>query len=88
MLNNITNNTNNGNYLFITRKETGKTLSDESFSKHYIPVWYPDGDYKVQVKINDCWTPAGALSYVSDSNTIKINGSLFDDYATRETSAF
>lgn len=88
MLNNITNNTNNGKYLFITRKETGKILDSESYAKHYIPVWYPDGDYKVQVKIDDCWTPAGALSYVSDSNTIKINGSLFDDYATRETSAF
>lgn len=56
-------------------------------SLHHVPVWYPnDTDYKIQVRVADCWTPSGMLSYVGDSNAVKINGSLFDDFKTRETS--
>ena len=58
-----------------------------SENKHYIPVWYPDGNYIVQTFVSDMWTPAGKLTYLGDSNTIKIQGSLFDDYNTGERSA-
>lgn len=63
--------------------------SSSNFNVHYIPVWYPnDTEYSVQVKISDAWTPAGMLSYIGDTNNVKINGSVFDDYKTRETSIY
>lgn len=52
-------------------------------SRHYIPVWYPDGDYITQVYVSDMWTPAGMLDYAGESNPVGIKGSLFDDYRTQ-----
>jgi hypothetical protein len=46
---------------------------------HYIPVWFPDGNYTVSCYLFDCWTPAGMLSAVLNSNPININGNLYDD---------
>lgn len=46
---------------------------------HFTPVWYPDGDYTVQICTFDAWTPAGMLTKFSN-RTIHINGSVFDDW--------
>lgn len=47
---------------------------------HYIPVWYPNGDYIVNSYAYDCWTPAGMIAVRTNSNPLNITGSLFDDY--------
>ena len=65
------------------------TSGGETLDTHIIPIWYPDDtDYKVQVRISDCWTPAGELSYVGDSNNVVVKGSLFEDYKSRETAIY
>lgn len=46
---------------------------------HFLPIWYPDGNYEVYTWAIDCWCPAGMLSMnLTDSVTIK--GNLFDDW--------
>lgn len=56
-------------------------------SRHYIPIWYPNIEYKTQTLVSNMWTPAGMLSYLGNSNPIMIDGSLFDNYHTQQTSA-
>lgn len=46
---------------------------------HFLPVWYPDGEYIVYAETYDAWTPAGMLQInLMDSLTIK--NSVFDDW--------
>ena len=47
---------------------------------HFTPLWYPNGDYIVQIVHSDCWTPAGMISRYIIPNTIKIEGSAYDDW--------
>lgn len=47
---------------------------------HYIPVWIADGEYTVSVTATDIWTPAGMITATRTSNTITIDGNIFDDY--------
>lgn len=47
---------------------------------HYIPLWYDDGDYTISVTVTDVWTPSGVITAVRSSNTIYIDGSLYDDW--------
>lgn len=46
---------------------------------HFLPIWFPDKEYKVYIETIDAWTPAGMLC---DKTTASINveGSLWDDY--------
>lgn len=46
---------------------------------HFLPLWYPDGQYTVNTYIQDAWTPAGMLS-VSINGTVTVSGSLYDDW--------
>jgi len=46
---------------------------------HYIPLWYPDGDYTVPVCVFDAWTPGGQL-YATVSSTLNIFGDALDDW--------
>ena len=47
---------------------------------HFTPLWYPDGNYTAAVLQSDCWTPAGMISRLSNTNTITISGSAYDDW--------
>lgn len=46
---------------------------------HFMPIWYPDGDYEVYVETFDSWTPAGMLSSTGVGG-IEIEGNLWDDW--------
>ncbi len=47
---------------------------------HFTPLWYPDGSYTVSIRQSDLWTPAGMLMRQSNTNTITIKGSAYDDW--------
>ncbi len=47
---------------------------------HFTPLWYPDGPYTATVIQSDCWTPVGMISRKSNTNTITISGSAYDDW--------
>ena len=47
---------------------------------HFTPLWYPDGSYTVWVRQSDLWTPAGMLQRQTNTNTITIRGSAYDDW--------
>ena len=47
---------------------------------HFTPLWYPDGNYTVSIRQSDLWTPAGMLMRQSNTNTITIKGSAYDDW--------
>ena len=48
---------------------------------HFIPIWYPDGDYIVSVTISDCWTPMGMLSLVVNTDNVAVDGTMYDDFS-------
>lgn len=59
-------------------------VNDYNSRAHFIPVWYPDGDYDVILYLYDAWTPVGPLGSVQ-RYTVRINGTLYDDwYITRQ----
>ena len=46
---------------------------------HYTPLWFPNGNYTVQARLFDLWTPAGMLDlYTND--TVTIRDSAYDDW--------
>ncbi len=64
-------------------KYKNDTAHSEYSRVHFTPIWYPDGEYVVQVFMIDCWTPNGML-WDCQSYTIQIDGSMYDDwYITR-----
>ena len=63
---------NSGKWQFRENSSYGQT--------HFTPLWYPDGEYTVTVVQSDCWTPAGMITRKSNTNTITISGSAYDDW--------
>ncbi len=49
---------------------------------HFTPMWFPDGEYKVNYDCFDIWTPAGMLTGTTGSKVI-IDGSMYDDHYTQ-----
>jgi hypothetical protein len=48
---------------------------------HYTPLRYPDDTpYEVVAVADYAYTPAGSLQLAEKSNTIIIEGSVYDDY--------
>ena len=47
---------------------------------HFTPLYFPNGGYTVTVKYSDVWTPAGMISVTRKTNTVKIEGSAYDDW--------
>lgn len=73
--------------LYLQRNAYSKYYADtrnDLYSRvHFTPVWYPDGEYNIQVFLFDSWTPAGML-WDCRTYTVKIDGSMYDDwYVTR-----
>lgn len=46
---------------------------------HFLPIWYPDGNYKVYAKVYDCWTPTGELRGKVTAD-ITCKGAMWDDW--------
>ena len=51
---------------------------------HFTPLWYPNGNYIVSVTATEVWTPAGMISSVRNSNTVRIVDSAYDDWYVGE----
>ena len=49
-------------------------------SVHFIPLYYPDGEYKVVFEKSDLWTPAGMIKGEMVSNYLTINGNAYQDW--------
>lgn len=47
---------------------------------HFTPLWYPNGNYIVNITQSDMWTPAGMITKTMNSKTIKITDSAYDDW--------
>lgn len=47
---------------------------------HFTPIWYPNGKYIMSVTQSDCWTPAGMITRTTNTNTINISESAYDDW--------
>lgn len=56
------------------------SYADNSRRVHYIPVYVSDGKYTLQLTATQIWTPAGMISATLNSNTIMIEGSIYDDH--------
>ena len=46
---------------------------------HFVPIWFPDGNYIPYTWLIDCWTPAGMLS-MNLTDSIMIEGNVWDDW--------
>lgn len=46
---------------------------------HFLPIWYPDGNYRVCANISDCWTPSGELRAVVEQSIV-CKGSMWEDW--------
>lgn len=51
---------------------------------HFIPIWYPNSDYRINCYVADCWTPGGMLSEEIRSSALHIKGNMYDDYRVSE----
>jgi len=47
---------------------------------HFTPLWYPNGSYTVSVTATDCWTPAGMIQTIRNSNAVTIVDAAYDDW--------
>jgi len=47
---------------------------------HLIPVWFPNGEYRIAVKVKRICTPVGTINGIVWSNPITIDGSMYDDW--------
>ena len=52
-------------------------------SVHFIPLYYPDGDYYVVLEKSDLWTPAGMIKGEMLSNPLVIEGNAYNDWYIR-----
>ena len=50
---------------------------------HFIPVYVSNGNYTVLVTAEQIWTPAGMITAVKNTNTVIIDGSIYDDFYIR-----
>jgi len=53
--------------------------SDTYGPYHFTPLWFPDGNYTVQLVFSDIWTPMGMLAITINAN-IGIEGSVYDHW--------
>ena len=56
--------------------------SDSEKRVHFIPVWFPDGEYKVVLVYSDIWTPAGMIN-ARVVVEITVSGDAYDGWYTR-----
>jgi hypothetical protein len=47
---------------------------------HFVPLWFPNTNYRVQGYVGDIWTPAGMLSGHMNSAPVVISQSAYDDW--------
>lgn len=47
---------------------------------HFTPIWYPDSEYVIGIRISQCWCPAGMLYKCINNTHINISGNLYDDW--------
>lgn len=64
-----------GNWMFCKNEN-----SDNNDRLHFIPIWYPDGNYTVSVCASEVWTPSGMIKSTHNSNSIIIKDSAYDDW--------
>ncbi|WOO35781.1 hypothetical protein R2R35_18545 [Anaerocolumna sp. AGMB13020] len=46
---------------------------------HFLPIWFPDKEYKVYIETLDAWTPGGMLCDYTTAS-INVKGSMWDDF--------
>ena len=63
----------------ISYDEIGFKYNDDMERQHFIPIYYPDGEYNFKIILSDCWTPAGMIT-TSKVLTINIDGNAYDDW--------
>lgn len=56
------------------------TDADGNERIHFIPMYITDGSYTVSVTATQIWTPAGMITATRNSNTVNINGTVYDDF--------
>ncbi|MBO4354416.1 MAG: InlB B-repeat-containing protein [Clostridia bacterium] len=49
-------------------------------SVHFIPIYVQNGDYVVSCTASQIWTPAGMITVTQNANTVKIDGTIYDDW--------
>ena len=64
-----------GVYSFVENRD-----ADGNARLHFIPVYVANGSYTVSVTATQIWTPAGMIAAVRNSNTLTIDGTIYDDF--------
>ena len=64
-----------GIYSFVENRD-----ADGNARLHFIPVYVANGNYTVSVTATQIWTPAGMITAVRNSNTLTIDGTIYDDF--------
>lgn len=63
-----------------TYQFVSNTSADKNERIHFIPVYVQNGNYFVSVTATQIWTPAGVISATRNTNTIIIEGTIYDDH--------
>ncbi|MBR0236090.1 MAG: InlB B-repeat-containing protein [Clostridia bacterium] len=48
---------------------------------HFIPIYVKNGEYVVSCTASQIWTPAGMITVTQNANTVRIDGTIYDDWA-------
>ncbi len=75
----------NGKYRTLEKTSSGyvfpeNTHTDGNERLHFIPVYVDDGNYTVSATVSHIWTPAGMITSTKNANTIRIDGTIYDDW--------
>ncbi len=70
----------NSVFVFAENPYSINSQGSQNFSQlHYVPLYFPNGEYAVKSLIYDVWTPAGMIASTTTS-TITIDGNVYDDW--------
>lgn len=61
------------------------SYSQYGFRTHYIPIWYPNGEYTALATVSQAWTPGGMLGRDA-TGTVQIQDALPNDWYVKSYS--
>ena len=64
----------------LTAGEDGLFTLPGAEGLHFLPLWMPDGLYRILVCASDCWTPAGMLSGKCVCSDLTVSHSAYDGW--------
>ncbi|MFI3327264.1 MAG: InlB B-repeat-containing protein, partial [Clostridia bacterium] len=68
-------------FMFEENENTMTTDGVQDYRRtHFIPIYFPDGNYTIKTYAYNLWTPAGMINTTETTTQIVISGDIYDDW--------